>query len=166
MSAFVANLNKPYPALSEMGITRFHEISRYSLRPDGSNRDILRVHYKRAKGSFLAQSRKYQFGRSSKMVIADGGTARMEQTWEISPFLLKAVSELDSLVANGSKGNSVAAEQSPDHARKVEFSKVQNAALLADINSLEAWVKETVDAAQRSAVESRFAALKAQLAHV
>lgn len=87
-----------YPALAEMGIIRFHEISHYSLRQDGNDKDVLRVNYKRAKGSLLPYSRKYKFGRSMKTVIADGGTARMEHTYEISPFLLKAVAELDSLV--------------------------------------------------------------------
>lgn len=89
-----------YPALSEMGIVNFHEISHYSLRQDGRDKDILRVNYKRSKGSLLPFSRKYKFGRSLKTVIADGGTARMEDTYEISPFLLKAIAELDSLLAN------------------------------------------------------------------
>ncbi len=88
-----------YDALSEMGITRFHEISHYTLRQEGPSRDILKVHYKRAKGSLLPESRKYKFGRSIKTVVADGGTSRMEDTYEISPFLLRAVSELDQLVA-------------------------------------------------------------------
>lgn len=158
MSAYVANINQPYPALSEMGIARFHEISHYSLRPDGANRDVLRVHYKRAKGSFLAQSRKYQFGRSQKMVIADGGTAKMELTYEISPFLLKAVSELDSLVANRSEGDTSITVQTIDNDR--------TARLLADIDSLETWVAETVGAEQTAAVEARFAALKAQFAEL
>ncbi len=86
-----------YPSLAEMGITRFHEISHYSLRQDGYDKDVLRVNYKRAKGSLLPYSRKYKFGRSLKTVVADGGTARMETTYEISPFLLKAVSEFDTL---------------------------------------------------------------------
>lgn len=87
-----------YPALTEMGIVRFHEISHYSLRQDGLDKDVLRIIYKRAKGSFLPYSRKYKFGRSLKTVVADGGTSRMEHTYEISPFLLKAVAELDKLV--------------------------------------------------------------------
>ncbi len=90
--------NASYPALAEMGIVRFHEISHYSLRQDGVDKDVLRIIYKRAKGSFLPYSRKYKFGRSLKTVVADGGTSRMEHSYEISPFLLKAVAELDKLV--------------------------------------------------------------------
>lgn len=90
--------NASYPALAEMGIVRFHEISHYSLRQDGVDKDVLRIIYKRAKGSFLPYSRKYKFGRSLKTVVADGGTSRMEHSYEISPFLLKAVTELDKLV--------------------------------------------------------------------
>ena len=87
-----------YPALSEMGITRFHEIASYTLRQEGADKDVLRVTYKRAKGSLLPYSRKYKFGRSQKTFLADGGTARVEITYVISPFLQKAVSELDRLV--------------------------------------------------------------------
>ena len=98
MPANTAEKLDHYPALSEMGITRFHEISSYTLRQEAADKDVLRVTYKRAKGSLLPYSRKYKFGRSQKTVLADGGTARMEMTHVISPFLLKAVSELDMLV--------------------------------------------------------------------
>ena len=54
------------PTLSEMGITRFHEIASYTLRQEGVDKDVLRVTYKRAKGSLLPYSRKYKFGRSQK----------------------------------------------------------------------------------------------------
>ena len=93
-----------YPALSEMGITRFHEISNYALHQESSDKDVLRVTYKRAKGSLLPHSRKYKFGRSQKTVIADGGTARMATSYVISPFLLRAVAELDMLVKNNQLG--------------------------------------------------------------
>lgn len=99
-----------YPALAEMGITRFHEISHYSLRQDGPDKDILRVNYKRAKGSLLPYSRKYKFGRALKTVVADGGTARMETTREISPFLLRAVAELDTLVDANQHGDNGSAK--------------------------------------------------------
>ena len=98
MAANTAEKVDNCPALSEMGITRFHEIASYTLRQEGADKDVLRVTYKRAKGSLLPYSRKYKFGRSQKTVLADGGTARVEITHVISPFLLKAVSELDRLV--------------------------------------------------------------------
>lgn len=129
-----------YPALAEMGIVRFHEISHYSLRQDGVDRDVLRIIYKRAKGSLLPYSRKYKFGRSLKTVVADGGSARMEHTHEISPFLLKAVAELDKLVA----------------INKHDSTKSTNTELAADLltelDELSAIVKQsTVDSAAASA---------------
>ena len=87
-----------FPMLTEMGVRRFHEISHYTLRQDGPKNDILKVHYKRRKGSLLPVTRKYAFGRSMKTVVADGGTSRLEDTWEISPYLLDALAELDRLV--------------------------------------------------------------------
>ncbi len=52
-----------YPTLKEMGITRPHQIAHYSMRIDRYNRDVLHIYYKREKGSLLAASRKYEFGR-------------------------------------------------------------------------------------------------------
>ena len=95
MAENLTDKNKQHPALAEMGIIRPSEISHYSLRQDGADKDVLRIIYNRAKGSLLPYSRKYKFGRAQKTVLADGGSSRMAHTYEISPFLLKAVSELD-----------------------------------------------------------------------
>ncbi len=124
MSALPAGNIDRYPALSEMGIVRFHEISHYSLRQDGADKDVLRVNYKRAPGSLLPFSRKYKFGRSPRTVIADGGTARMENTYEISPFLLKAVAELDSLLA-GKNNNAAVANADLKNDLLAEVSELQ-----------------------------------------
>lgn len=86
-----------FPALAEMGITRPRQITRYTLTQVGMN-DVLRIHYKREKGSFLPKSRKYQFGRHSKAVITDSGKHQLSEVYEISPFLLRAVAELDCMV--------------------------------------------------------------------
>jgi len=86
-----------FPTLSEMGISRCHEITHYVLRPDGKARDILRIFYKRKKGSVLPERKTFKFGRSAKMV-ADSNSRTGSEVFEISPFLLKAVSELDKLV--------------------------------------------------------------------
>ena len=82
-----------YPSLSEMGIQRFSEIKTYTLRPDGKNRDILKVFYKREKNSLLPKRKTFRFGRSPKML--DG-----TETYEISPFLLKATDELDKIIGD------------------------------------------------------------------
>ncbi len=59
-----------FPTLSEMGISRCNEITHYVLRPDGKSRDILRIFYKRKKGSVLPERKTFKFGRSAKMVAS------------------------------------------------------------------------------------------------
>lgn len=143
MSANLAERVTHYAALEEMGIIRFHEISNYSLRQDGADKDVLRVIYKRAKGSLLPHSRKYKFGRSMRTVIADGGTARMEHTYEISPFLLKAVSELDRLVAFN------------QHEPVKPDNKDLKADLLAEINELKQLINESIRSENMGLVNSK-----------
>ncbi len=87
-----------FPTLSEMGINRFDEITHYALRQDGKSRDLLKIYYKRKKGSVLPERKAFKFGRSAKMVANDESPNGAIEVFEISPFLLKAVSELDRLV--------------------------------------------------------------------
>ena len=87
-----------YPTLEEMDISRFHEIKHYSLRSDGKSRDILKVFYKRKKGSVLPERKTFKFGRSAKMVKDNSSSTGGVEVYEISPFLQKALEELDSLV--------------------------------------------------------------------
>ncbi|HIO97741.1 MAG TPA: DUF3461 family protein [Leucothrix sp.] len=87
-----------FPTLEEMDISRFNEITHYSLRADGKSRDVLKVFYKRKKGSVLPERKTFKFGRSAKMVKDDSSPSGGVEVYEISPFLQKAVTELDSLV--------------------------------------------------------------------
>lgn len=89
---------KEFPTLLEMGINRCKEITHYSLRQDGKSRDILKVYYKRKKGSVLPERKTFKFGRSSKMLADDAAKSGSTEVYEISPFLLKAVAELDVIV--------------------------------------------------------------------
>jgi len=89
--------DEQYPTLTEMGITRFDEISHYRLHQEGQSKDVLRVYYRRAKGSLLPTSRKYNFGRAVKAVRSEGPSDQTKDIYEISPFVLKAVAELDSI---------------------------------------------------------------------
>lgn len=86
------------PTLAEMGIKRCNEITHYSLRQDGKSRDILKIYYKRKKGSVLPERKTFKFGRSAKMVADDSAKSGSVEIFEISPFLLKAVAELDNIV--------------------------------------------------------------------
>lgn len=148
MSANLAQKIIPYAALAEMGITRFHQISNYSLRQDGADKDVLRVIYKRAKGSLLPHSRKYKFGRSLKTVIADGGTARMEHTYEISPFLLKAVAELDDLVTYNR------------HEPVKPDNSDLKADLLAEMNELKQLINESIHNDNMAVVNTKLERLR------
>ena len=86
-------------ALQEMGVNNPDEITHYSLRQEGHG-DVLKIYYRRQKGSFLPSSRKYKFGRSAKTIMLDSGKQEFEETYEISPFLLKAIAELDKIVSH------------------------------------------------------------------
>lgn len=86
-----------YPTLTEMGINNPTEIERYSLSTI-NHIDIIRVVYKRKKGSLLPASKRFRFGRATRTVIADSGTRKTEVVHEISPFVQKAVVELDQII--------------------------------------------------------------------
>jgi hypothetical protein len=90
-----------YTTLREMKIKRPTQIDRYSVQtiehPD-VHTDVLRIVYKRKKGSLLPESQRFRFPRIKKTELQDSGTRKMDMRWEVSPFLQKAVSELDQLL--------------------------------------------------------------------
>lgn len=86
-----------YPILTEMGVVNPHEISRYTMHQVG-NVDHLRIIYKRKKHSVLPVSKRFKFGRIEKMVMVDSGTQKTEVIQEISPYLTKAIAELDMVL--------------------------------------------------------------------
>ena len=142
-AANVTTLPDSWPTLAEMGVTRFHEISGYALRPDGEGRDVLKIAYRRQKGSLLPESRKYRFGRSLKTVVADGGTARLETTYEISPYLLQAVAELDRLVP-----------------RNADAAADPKGAILDELDGLGRALAERLPAADAATLEARLAEVR------
>lgn len=83
--------------LKTMGINNPAEISRYTLRQE-DNEDVLRVYYKRRKGSLLPASRKYKFGRAHKTIITNSGAPEYAEDSEISPILQAAIAELNEIV--------------------------------------------------------------------
>jgi len=86
-----------FPILNEMGIVNPNEISRYTLHQVGKV-DHLRIIYRRKKNSVLPVSKRFKFGRSEKMVMVDSGTQKTEIVQEISPYLTKAIAELDQVL--------------------------------------------------------------------
>ncbi len=87
-----------FSTLSEMGINNPGEVERYSLNTT-NNIDVLRIVYKRKKGSILPTSKRFEFGRSEKTVVADSGTGKTVILHVISPFLQKAMKELDEIIS-------------------------------------------------------------------
>jgi hypothetical protein len=122
-----------YPTLSEMGINNPGDIERYS-RSTTNHVDILRIIYKRKKGSLLPTSKRFEFGRSSKTVVADSGTEKTETIYEISPFLHRAVQELDKLI--DSKKSNV------EHAKLVK-DELQR--LHQEISSRMSYIESLID---------------------
>lgn len=90
-----------YPALTEMDISGFDEIKRYTVIQDRKDRDILRISYKRKKGSMLPKRKTFRFGRSARMLNDSSAQNGMTESFEISPFLQKVMLELDSIIGTG-----------------------------------------------------------------
>ncbi len=91
-----------HPTLTEMGITSFESISKYTLRQEGDF-DILKIYYKREKGSFFPRIKKFRFGRATRTVMVDSGRQQWQEVSEISPFLLRALTELNKLAHEENK---------------------------------------------------------------
>ena len=86
-----------YPTLTEMGIKNPEQIERFSLHTT-NHIDSIRIVYRRKKGSLLPASKHFEFGRSAKTVITDSGTQKTQVVHEISPFVQKAVEEIEGIV--------------------------------------------------------------------
>ena len=114
-----------FPTLTKMGICCPDEITHYALSQSAKNKDTLRIFYKRKKGSFLPHRKTFKFGRSAKMVADKSANGGSKEIFEISPFLQKAVAELDSLVSK--------------HDHDVDLTKL----LLARVDQLEKQVIES-----------------------
>ena len=122
-----------YPTLTEMGINNPGEIERFSLNTI-NNIDIIRIVYKRKKGSLLPASKRFRFGRATKTVIADSGSRKTEVVHEISPFVQKAVAELEQII--DSRGLQV------EHAKLIK-EEVQR--LHEEVASRLAYIESLID---------------------
>jgi outer membrane protein OmpA-like peptidoglycan-associated protein len=114
-------------ALETMGITNPSEIIRYTLRQE-DNQDVLRVYYRRNKGSFLPTSKKIKFGRTHKTIITDSGTPEYAEQNEISPFLQDAVTQLDEIVKHSKDATELKQEilDELNHIEKYVSSRIKH----------------------------------------
>ncbi len=90
-------MSTKYPTLTDMGIVNPEQIDRYSLQASGNN-DVLRVVYKREKGSLLPSSKKFKFPRNVRVIEQDGGSKKNDTIVEVSPALSRAIAELHKIV--------------------------------------------------------------------
>ncbi len=116
-----------YPTLVEMGITSIEDIYKYSLRQEGDN-DVLKIYFRRAKGSLLPKSKKFKFGRAVNTHRVDSSTNKYREISEMSAFLMKAVDELHELVQHEHEVQDVKQRliDDIDHLEKVMMSKLED----------------------------------------
>ena len=127
-----------YPTLTEMGISAdsIADVYKYSLRQEGLE-DVLKVYFKRSKGSFLSKSKKFKFGRAAHTVRVDSSQDKYQEVSEMSPFLMKAIDELHKLVQHDHEITDIKERllTDIDHLEKVMANKIRD--LREDIEKLK-----------------------------
>jgi hypothetical protein len=128
-----------YPTLEKMGIKFIEDVDKYTLRHQGDS-DVLKIYYKRAKGSFLSRSKKFTFVRGRRgipMELRD--TKTFENLAKISPQLLMALEELKKLNARRKEIEPIDPKQKflsdLDHMEKVMTTKMDE--IRRQINELD-----------------------------
>jgi len=122
-----------YPMLNEMGILNPEEIDRYSLQTV-NNIDILRIVYKRKKGSLLPVSKRFRFPRTEKVNLGGGDSRATRIFYEISPAVHKALVELDTIVK---------AKRDKAHQREVIKEEMQR--LEEDTSARIAYIRSLIE---------------------
>ncbi len=120
-----------YPTLNAMGIENPNEIDRYSYETINKF-DILRVVYKRKKGSLLPSSKRFRFARAEELLLTEGDSRNAQIRSKASPQAKKALSELDEIV-NSKRDKRSQIEIITDELRRL---KEDNATRHAYIESL------------------------------
>jgi hypothetical protein len=83
-----------------MGVRNPQEIIDYTLVQPTDEKDILKIYYRRPKGSFLPKRRSYEFKRLEKPNATSPHSGESRTRHEISPLLRMAIAELDTLLAD------------------------------------------------------------------
>ena len=97
-----------YPHLTEMGILNPQEIQKFAIYTTDSL-DVLRIIYKRKKGSLLPVSKNFKFPRVKKPHLVDSGTRETAIVFESTEAFRSALRELEALKVNKSKSEDLAA---------------------------------------------------------
>ncbi|MCV6609917.1 MAG: DUF3461 family protein [Amphritea sp.] len=89
-----------YPTLNKMGIKSVENVTKYTLRHQGDT-DVLKIYYKRPKGSLLSRSKKFTFPRGRvSMPLEARNSKAFDKMARISPQLQEALEELKQLDAS------------------------------------------------------------------
>jgi len=116
-----------YPTLDQMGVKSVENVVKYSLRQEGDT-DVLKIYYKRPKGSFLSRSKKFTFVRPNRVVSAYSATSERENPNKLSPMLLDALRELKILLSEKESDNPVDPKEKfladLDHLERVMNAKI------------------------------------------
>lgn len=89
-----------YPTLEKMGVKSVESIEKYTVRHQGDT-DVLKIYYKRPKGSLLSRSKKFSFIRGRRGIPLEAQNSKaFDQMEKISPQLLAALEELKKLDAS------------------------------------------------------------------
>lgn len=129
-------MTESYPFLASMGVKNPEQIENYTVYQSRQDLDILRLIYKRPKGSFLPITRKYKFGRGAKSQTVDSGTRQTVLVYEISPQLINATQELDKITVTTRSRNQVKAHLRSELRRIQNDFKAETDALLVLIDEL------------------------------
>ena len=116
-----------FPALAEMGFEDPSDIDRYTTRIEGDI-DILKVYHRRQQGEWMTKSKKFKFKLLHKKLRVNEGLTAFRDTTESSPFFLKAITELDKLVASDrtSKAKKEDILEEMEHLNRVVSRKIED----------------------------------------
>jgi hypothetical protein len=116
-----------FETLTAMGVEDVQDIERYSTRIEGDV-DILKLYSHRHQGEWFAKSKKFKFKRLHKNVKVNDGLVPYRATTESSPYYLRAIAELDQLVAQekSSLDRKELLLEELDHLEKVVARKIDD----------------------------------------
>lgn len=98
-----------YPNLTEMGVIHPQQIQKFSVSSLAYT-DVLRVIYRRPKGSILPESKTFKFPRIQKKVTREGAPGGTEDVMASNPAFLAVLEELREITdAKNRKENTAAA---------------------------------------------------------
>lgn len=119
-----------YPTLTKMGITSVENIDKYTVQHQGEV-DVLKIYYKRPKGSLLSRSKKFSFMRGRNYLPIEARNSKaFDQMESINPELMHAIDELKQLNATREKDSQMDPKKRMmndlDHLEKVMTSKIDD----------------------------------------